>query len=74
MTGDRRNTAQSCLDRGDDAPLCGEGIYPRSAAQQSQTNRRGLPDAPQCLLGLPRNPAGINPLATTGFTLQDAQR
>jgi len=41
------------------AGLCGEGIYPRSAAQQSQAFTLNLE-----LLGLLRNPTGINPLTT----------
>ena len=44
---------------------CGEGIYPRSAAQQSQTIQLGSTGT-LCRqdLGPLRSPAGINPLAT----------
>ena len=49
-----------------DRNFCGEGIYPRWAAQQTQGSQLNLPDTPRCqVLGPLRAPAGINPLATT---------
>ncbi len=43
----------------------GEGIYPRSAAQQSRSPNFNLPGISLCkALGLLSSPAGINPLAT----------
>ncbi|CAN1604236.1 protein of unknown function [Pseudomonas mediterranea] len=45
--------------------ICGEGIYPRRAAEQPHHYGLNPSDSPSCLvLGLLRSPAGINPLAT----------
>ncbi|WP_158829083.1 hypothetical protein [Pseudomonas sp. PB103] len=54
------------------AQTCGEGIYPRSAAQQSHIHAARL--FPGDRRGALRTPSGINPLATGDSVLLVKQR